>query len=216
MALRFDFLVIGSGIAGLSFALKAAEHGEVILLSKAELNETNTRYAQGGIASVMYKPDSFEKHIKDTIVAGSGYCNEDVVRAVVSEAPDRINELIDLGVGFDLKEDGKYDLAKEGGHSEHRVLHNKDKTGEEIQYSLERKVRANRNITVRENCFAIDLLTQHHLGKIVKRHIGGIECYGAYIFDRTSKEVETILSKITVVCSVSLCSFNNSSGCLIS
>jgi L-aspartate oxidase len=199
MAQRFDFLVIGSGIAGLSFALKAAEHGQVILLSKAELNETNTRYAQGGIASVMYKPDSFEKHIKDTIVAGSGYCNEDVVRAVVSEAPDRINELIDLGVGFDLKEDGKYDLAKEGGHSEHRVLHNKDKTGEEIQYVLERKVRANKNITVREKCFAIDLLTQHHQGEIVKRHIGGIECYGAYIFDMESKKVETILSKITVV-----------------
>ncbi len=199
MALKADFLVIGSGIAGMFFALKAAAHGKVIILSKAEITETNTRYAQGGIASVMYKPDSFEKHIEDTIVAGSGFCDEEVVRMVVSEAPARINELIDFGVGFDTRDDGKYDLAREGGHSEHRILHNKDKTGEEIQNVLAKRVESHANITVRENCFAIDLLTQHHLGEIVKRHIGGIECYGAYIFDSTSGTVETILSKVTVI-----------------
>ncbi len=199
MSHKTDFLVIGSGIAGLSFALKAAEYGEVILLAKSEVRETNTRYAQGGIASVMYEPDSFEKHIKDTVVAGSGYCNEKIVRMVVSEAPDRIEELIIQGVGFDRTEDGKYDLAKEGGHSEHRVLHNKDKTGEEIQEVLTEKVLSHKNITIRENCFAIDLITQHHLGQIVKRNTSGIECFGAYIFDQNLKEVETILSKICVV-----------------
>lgn len=199
MAIKADFLVIGSGIAGMSFALKAADHGKVIILSKADLMETNTRYAQGGIASVMYKPDTFDKHVEDTIVAGSGFCKEEVVRMVVSEAPDRIQELIDMGVGFDTRDDGKYDLAREGGHSEHRILHNKDKTGEEIQNVLSKRVSAHPNITVREHCFAIDLLTQHHLDKIVKRNIGGIECYGAYIFDGTSGNVETILSRITVV-----------------
>lgn len=199
MAVKADFLVIGSGIAGLFFALKAADHGKVIILSKADIDETNTRYAQGGIASVMYQPDSIDKHIEDTLVAGAGFCDEEIVRMVVSEAPDRIRDLIKFGVGFDTKNDGKYDLAKEGGHSEHRILHNKDHTGEEIQNVLVKKVLSHPNITLREKCFAIDLLTQHHLGKIVKRHIGGIECYGAYIYDTISRKVETILSKVTVL-----------------
>ncbi len=199
MAEKADFLVIGSGIAGLFFALKAADHGKVIILSKADIGETNTRYAQGGIASVMYQPDSIDKHIEDTLVAGAGFCDEEIVRMVVSEAPDRIRDLIEFGVGFDTKDDGKYDLAKEGGHSEHRILHNKDNTGEEIQNVLAGKVASHPNITIRENCFAIDLLTQHHLGQIVKRHKGGIECYGAYIYDTISRKVETILSKVTVL-----------------
>ncbi len=194
-----DFLVIGSGCAGSSFALKAAEFGKVLIISKAELKETNTRYAQGGIASVMYHPDSFGKHIRDTIKAGHGYCNEDVVSMVVNEAPARIDDLISMGVYFDRDNEGKYDLAREGGHSEYRVLHHKDNTGEEIQRALSEKVKQHPNITIYENHFAIDLLTQHHLGEKVKRSRSDIRCYGAYIFDCSTSEVTTILSKITVV-----------------
>ena len=136
MKKRTDFLVIGSGIAGLTFALKAAKYGKVTIVTKANLEDTNTRYAQGGIAAVFSEPDNFEKHINDTLIAGGGFCNEEVVRMVVQEAPDRIKDLIDLGVSFDKKEDGTYDLAKEGGHTEHRILHHKDKTGESIQKTL--------------------------------------------------------------------------------
>ncbi|MEE4215160.1 MAG: FAD-dependent oxidoreductase, partial [Bacteroidales bacterium] len=128
MVKKADFLVIGSGMAGLSFALKAAEKGKVCLISKVELDESNTKYAQGGIASVMYHPDSFEKHVEDTINAGHGFCREEVVRMVVSEAPDRIKELIDMGVKFDRDSNGRYDLAREGGHTEYRILHHKDNT----------------------------------------------------------------------------------------
>jgi len=199
MAVEVDYLVIGSGIAGLSFALKAANSGKVILIAKDNLNETNTMYAQGGIASVMYKPDSTEKHIEDTLIAGAGFCNEEVVRTVVREAPDRINELVDLGIEFDKLSDGKFSLGREGGHSEKRILHHKDKTGEAIQTVLSNRVKSHPNIEVRENFLAIDLLTQHHLGDLVKRSREDIECYGAYVLDRSSREVITILSKITVV-----------------
>ena len=199
MAVKADYLVIGSGIAGLSFALKAAGSGKVIIIAKDKLTETNTRYAQGGIASVMYKPDSVSKHIEDTIIAGAGFCNREVVKTVVEEAPERINELILQGVKFDRKPDGKYSLGREGGHSENRVLHHKDNTGEEIQDVLSRNARNHPNIEIRENCLAIDLLTQHHLGKLVKRTTKDIECYGAYVFDSNTKGVETVLAKITVV-----------------
>src|SRR5512133_1399577 len=123
MKRRTDFLVIGSGIAGLTFALKAARYGNVTIVTKAGIDDTNTRFAQGGIAAVFSERDNFEKHIKDTLVAGGGICNEEVVRMVVEEAPERIKDLIDLGVEFDRKEDGSYDLAKEGGHTEYRILH---------------------------------------------------------------------------------------------
>lgn len=199
MAVKADYLVIGSGIAGLSYALKVAGSGKVILIAKDKLSETNTRYAQGGIATVMYEPDSISKHIEDTIVAGAGFCKRDVVKTVVEEAPERIRELISQGVRFDRKPDGKYSLGREGGHSEHRVLHHKDNTGEEIQNVLSRNARNHPNIEIRENCFAIDLLTQHHLGKLVKRTRKDIDCYGAYVFNRETKEVDTILAKITVV-----------------
>ena len=194
-----DFLIIGSGIAGSSLALKAAEFGKVRIIAKVELEETNTHYAQGGIASVMYHPDSFEKHIRDTIKTGHGFCDEEVVRMVVSEAPARIEDLISQGVYFDRDNEGKYDLAREGGHSERRVLHHKDKTGEEIQRVISEKVKRHPNITISENHFAIDLLTQHHLGENVTRSTSDIRCYGAYIFDCNTSEVTTILSKITVV-----------------
>lgn len=199
MAVKTDYLVIGSGIAGLSFALKAAKSGKVVLLAKDNLNETNTRYAQGGVASVMYDPDTYEKHIKDTLIAGAGFCDSAIVKLVIEDAPERIQELIDFGVAFDRMKDGKFSLGREGGHSEKRILHHKDNTGEEIQKVLSALVQLNPNIDVKENCLAIDLLTQHHLGGLVKRNGDDIECYGAYVFDRASKEVITVLSKITVV-----------------
>lgn len=199
MKVEVDFLVIGSGLAGLSFALKVADKGKVLLVSKTSLEENNTKYAQGGIASVTYVPDSFEKHINDTLVCGDGYGDMDVVEMVVKEAPDRINELIDMGVEFDKNMDGKFDLAKEGGHSEHRILHAKDATGLKIMEALLKQVQSHPNIETRENSFAIDLITQHHLGKMVKRSNSDIECYGAYLLNTFSKEVCTVLAKITVV-----------------
>ncbi len=199
MKKRTDFLVIGSGIAGLTFALRASKFGKVSVITKAALDDTNTKYAQGGIAAVFAKPDNFEKHIKDTLVAGAGCCDEAVVRMVVSEAPDRINDLIGFGVPFDKKEDGTYDLAREGGHSEHRILHYKDKTGEAIQETLIERVRKDPNIEIYENHFAIEILTQHHLGEIVKRNYPGIECYGAYVADLASQNVISFLSKVTIV-----------------
>lgn len=199
MAEKTDFLVIGSGIAGLSFALKAAERGKVCLISKVNIDETNTRYAQGGIASVMYSPDTIEKHVRDTIAAGRGICNEEVVRMVVGEAPERIRELVEMGVDFDRTSEGRYDLAREGGHTEHRILHHKDNTGEVIEKTLIEKVRNHPKIQIRENHFAVDLITQHHLGEVVDRTKKDIQCYGAYIFDTKDNEVSTVLSKVTVV-----------------
>ena len=177
MRFRTDFLIIGSGIAGLSFALKAAAHGKVAVVTKSTIEETNTRYAQGGIATVMYKPDTFEKHVKDTIIAGDGFCNEEVVRMVVSEAPARIDELVEAGAEFDRKPDGTFDLGREGAHSEYRILHHKDNTGEMIQETLVRNARSHPNITIYENHFAIEILTQHHLGeKNITRAREDIEC----------------------------------------
>ena len=201
MKKRTDFLVIGSGIAGLTFALKAAKFGKVSVVTKAHLNDSNTKYAQGGIAAVFSEPDNFEKHISDTIIAGGGCCNEDVVRMVVEEAPERINDLIDLGVSFDRKEDGTYDLAKEGGHTEHRILHHKDRTGQAIQDTLVQRVRKDPNIEIFENHFAIEILTQHHLGEVVKKNYPGIKCYGAYVADLVNQKVITFLSKVTVMAS---------------
>lgn len=199
MKKRTDFLVIGSGIAGLTFALKAAKYGKVTIITKANLDDTNTRYAQGGIAAVFSEPDNFEKHIRDTLVAGGGICNEEVVRMVVQEAPDRIKDLIDLGVTFDKKEDGSYDLAREGGHTEHRILHHKDRTGESIQKALMERARTEPNINIFEHHFAIEILTQHHLGEVVKKNQSGIRCYGAYVADLINQKVITFLSRVTIV-----------------
>jgi L-aspartate oxidase len=199
MEKKVDFLVIGSGLAGLSYALKVAPYGKVCLVTKTDLQETNTRYAQGGIAAVTYEPDSYKKHIEDTLIAGDGLCNKDVVSMVVEEAPEQIEELINWGASFDKKSTGKYDLAKEGGHSEHRILHHKDNTGEEIQRALSLQVRNNENIEVLEQHFAVDLITQHHLGKLVRRHQTDIECYGAYLLNFENHQIIKVLSKVTML-----------------
>jgi len=201
MELKYDFLVIGSGLGGLSFALKAAEHGTVCLISKAEMDETNTSLAQGGIAAVTYEPDSHAKHVEDTLVAGDHLCNEEVVKMVVREGPEQIRELIHWGTKFDKKSSGEYDLAREGGHSEYRILHHKDNTGQEIQRALSVQVRKHPKIDLLENHFAVDLITQHHLGKLVKRHMTDIECYGAYVLDLKTSQVRRILSKTTLLAS---------------
>src|SRR4030042_848878 len=141
MQKKVDFLVIGSGLAGLSFALKVAGHGKVCLVTKANLEETNTRYAQGGIAAVTNRPDSYRKHIEDTLIAGDGLCNVKVVEIVVREARKQIEELISWGAKFDRNSEGEFDLAREGGHSEKRILHHKDNTGAEIQRALSNQVK---------------------------------------------------------------------------
>lgn len=199
MKRKTDFLVLGSGIAGLTFALKACRYGKVTIVTKRRMEDSNTRYAQGGIASVFREPDNFEKHISDTLIAGAGICDEEVVRMVVSEAPERIKDLIELGVPFDRKEDGSYDLAREGGHSEYRILHYKDKTGKVIGETLIERVKREPNIEIFENHFAIEVLTQHHLGEVVRRSHPGIKCYGAYVADLVNQKVITFLSRITVM-----------------
>jgi L-aspartate oxidase len=199
MIIHTDFLVIGSGIGGLSYALKVADKGKVLVITKTKFDETNTSYAQGGIAAVTYKPDTFEKHVQDTLVCGAGLCDEEVVRAVVHSAPGQIKELIRWGTSFDKKKDGGYDLAREGGHSEHRILHHKDNTGFEIQRALCEKARQHPNIEIMEECFALDIITQHHLGKLVKRSNDDIECYGAYATRFNGREIFTILAKTTLI-----------------
>ncbi|MFD0795336.1 L-aspartate oxidase [Mucilaginibacter litoreus] len=202
MTRNVDFLVIGSGIAGLSFALKAAKHGKVLIVTKANEDESNTKYAQGGVAVVVdKKEDSFEKHINDTLIAGDGLCDPLVVEAVVKEGPERIREIIDYGTNFDKTNEGIYDLAKEGGHSEFRVLHYKDITGFEIERALLEEIHRDPNIEILTHYFAVDLITQHHLGQFVDRSSDDIQCYGIYAFNTETNHVEKILSKITVMAS---------------
>lgn len=199
MTLKYDFLVLGSGIAGMSFALKVAKHGKVAIVCKNSLEEANTFYAQGGIASVTNPWDNFENHIKDTLIAGDGICDPVVVEKVVREAPAQIKELISWGVDFDKDEKGNFDLHKEGGHSDFRILHHKDNTGAEIQLSLIEAVKKNKNIDVYDHHFAVEILTQHHLGIEVTRHTSGIECYGAYVLDQKTNHIDIFLSKITMM-----------------
>ncbi|WP_423148796.1 L-aspartate oxidase [Rubrolithibacter danxiaensis] len=196
-----NFLVIGSGIAGLSFALKAAKHGKVLIVTKANEDESNTKYAQGGVAVVVDKGDSFDKHIQDTLIAGDGLCDKKVVEIVVKEGPDRIQEIIDYGTNFDKTNYGMYDLAKEGGHSEHRVLHYKDITGFEIERALLEQVHNNPNIEILTHYFAIELITQHHLGEFVDKKSDNIRCYGIYALNTRTNVVEKILANVTVMAS---------------
>src|SRR2546423_10400270 len=196
----FDFLVLGSGIAGLSFALKVAPHGRVAIVTKKDRAESNTNYAQGGIAAVTSKEDSFEMHVADTLEAGAGLCKEEVVRAIIEEGPARIAELIELGMRFSEREvtrsgGRELDLGKEGGHSKRRILHAKDVTGREIERALLAAVAAQPNIQIFENHFAIDLVTTQKLGSLtedVSRQGLGPDnrCLGVYVLDKATSAVE--------------------------
>ena len=199
MTHKYDFLVIGSGIAGMSFALKVAPHSKVAIVTKNLLEDGNTFYAQGGIATVSQKLDNFDKHITDTCIAGAGLCDSKVVEKVICEAPHQIKELIDWGVQFDKNEKGDFDLHKEGGHSESRILHHKDSTGAEIQTSLIRAMKKHPNIDVYDYHFAIEILTQHHLGEIITRNTPHIECYGAFVLNQKTNEIEKFLSRVTMM-----------------
>ena len=202
MIRKFDFLVIGSGVAGMSYALQVAGagKGKVALVCKTSIDEANTAKAQGGVASVTnLETDNFEKHIHDTMVAGDYISDPAAVKQVVENAPAGIERLVNWGVNFDRKEDGTFDLHREGGHSEFRILHHADDSGFEIQRGLIAAVRNNPNITVLENHFAVEIITQHHLGVEVTRRTPDIECFGAYILDPDTGKVDTFLSKVTLL-----------------
>lgn len=201
MRKKVDFLVIGSGIAGLIYSLKVADHGKVCILTKGAAEETATKYAQGGIAAVMYTPDTYEKHIIDTIDAGDGLNNKKIVELTIKESTARIRELIEWGAQFDKNTSGDYDLAREGGHSERRIFHHKDSTGLEIERALLTKIAEHPDIEILEKHFAIDLITQHQLGMELKRDDSDIECFGAYALDLESRNILTILSKTTMIAS---------------
>src|SRR3954471_22695603 len=201
--IQTDFLVIGSGIAGLTFAVKAAEQfpdKKVLILTKAATDETNTKYAQGGIAGVMDNVrDSFDKHIEDTLIAGDGLCDPHIVEIVVKEGVERIKEIIQWGAQFDKEADGEYSLGREGGHSEFRILHHKDVTGKEMERALLAKVASCSNIRLVNHCFVLDLITQHHLGYLVTKATPDICCYGVYVLDEHTQQTERILAKVTVL-----------------
>lgn len=201
--MQTDFLVIGSGIAGLVYALKVAHHypdKKITIITKASADETNTKYAQGGVAVVNdLDNDSFEKHIEDTLVAGDGLCDKEIVEIVVKEGPARVQEIIGWGTRFDKHADGDYKLGKEGGHSEFRILHYKDVTGKEIERALLAAIEAALNIEVIKHCFVIDVITQHHLGYLVTKSTPDICCYGVYVLNSTTNRIDKILSKITLL-----------------
>ncbi len=196
----FDYLILGSGIAGLTFALRAAPHGRVAIVTKKDRAESNTNYAQGGIASVTSKEDTFELHVRDTLAAGAGLCRENVVRSIVEEGPARIAELIELGMKFSEREapseDGgkELDLGREGGHSKRRILHAKDVTGREIERALLNAVARQPNIEIFENHVAVDLITSQKLG-----YVGENRCLGAYVFDKKGNRVWTFAAPATLL-----------------
>ena len=201
MEIKTDFLVIGSGIAGLSFALKAARYGEVTIVTKKAMVDTSTNLAQGGIAAVTGPDDSFELHIADTLRSGDGLSRPDVVELVVKEAPERIKELVDIGVQFTTRPENQtyFDLGKEGGHSRRRIVHAQDLTGQEIERALVARTRENPRITIYENHIAIDLLTR---GKLLEKKGKDNQetCFGAYVLDTQTGSIHTVLARITLLC----------------
>jgi len=194
---KSKYLVIGSGIAGLSFALKVADSGKVNIITKSKMNDCNTSKAQGGIAAVISENDSGESHKKDTMVAGVGLCHDDSLDALVKEGPARIKDLIDWGVKFTKQDDGKYDLAKEGGHSYGRILHATDATGMEIEETLIKRVKNHPNISIFENRFAIDLITEHQVQNNLQSAFN--ICFGAYILNMENKKVDIFRANYTML-----------------
>ncbi|WP_109832727.1 L-aspartate oxidase [Reichenbachiella versicolor] len=200
---KYDFLVVGSGIAGLTYALKIAQkypERNLAIVTKSYESETNTKYAQGGVAVVMNQvTDSYEQHIQDTLRAGDGLCDKDVVEMVVKEAPERFEELIDWGAEFDKGEEGAYSLGKEGGHSQNRIIHHKDVTGLEIQTTMLDQIYACNNIDVLSHHFAVDLITEHHLGTAGDSKER--TCFGAYVLNEKTSKIETYAANVTVLAS---------------
>lgn len=196
---NYDFVVVGTGIAGLTFALNAAKHGRVCVVTKRTASDTNTAWAQGGISCVWSPEDTFERHVADTMDAGAGLCREDVVRAIVTEAPHAIQDLMDQGVIFDkrVREDGEeeYDLGREGGHSKRRILHSADTTGREIETKLVARLRETKNVDLLEHHFAIDLITTAKLGYAAEDR-----CLGIYVFDQDSNRVITLRCPRVMLC----------------
>jgi len=201
--MQTDFLIIGSGIAGLTYALKVAERfpdKKIIILTKTHSEETNTKYAQGGIAGVMdFSHDSFQKHIDDTLISGDGLCNKEIVEVVVKEGVQRIKEIIEWGAEFDKEPDGDFKLGKEGGHSENRILHYKDVTGKEMERALLESLKKCTNITLITHCFVLDIITQHHLGYLVTKSTPDIECYGVYVLNLSTNKIEKITASVTLL-----------------
>jgi L-aspartate oxidase len=198
LEIKTDFLVIGSGVAGLSFALKAAKTGTVSIVTKQSKRESATFYAQGGIASVLSAEDSFDAHVKDTLEAGAGLCHPEIVDMVVKDGPNRIRELMELGARFTkrvVNNVEELDLAKEGGHSKRRIVHAEDMTGQEVEDALLRAVDADKNIAVYEDYIAVNLITHSKFIEKIEEDI----CWGAYVLDRKTGEIHTFLSKITII-----------------
>ncbi len=190
MNIKTDFLIVGGGISGLTLAIKLSELAkdcQILIITKEKLEDCNTFYAQGGIACVWDKNDNFEKHIQDTLIAGDGLCNEEVVREIISQAPERIKDLIDWGVEFTRNGDGEYDLGREGGHSERRILHINDFSGRDIESKLIKKVKSISNIEIRENWCAVNLYENN------------FKCQGAYVLEQTAEEIHNIAAKVTII-----------------
>ncbi|MCL2182672.1 MAG: L-aspartate oxidase [Chitinispirillia bacterium] len=197
-----DFLVIGSGIAGVSFAINAAQHGSVVMITKKQDSDSNTNYAQGGIACVLDNSDSFESHINDTIAAGAGLCDTQAVKIMVEEGPPRIRELLDYGAQFSVDRPGSANpynlhLGREGGHSVNRIVHARDLTGRELEMTLLRRLRADKNITILENHCAVELITGHHIKSVPNQY----ECFGAYVLDSVNRSIFPVRTKVTCLAS---------------
>jgi len=202
-----DVVIVGTGIAGLSYALKLSKYFranrpdfKICLITKADEDESNTKYAQGGVAVVVdFISDSYEKHIQDTLNAGCYLNDEDIVEMVIRDGPARVQEMIGWGASFDKDKTGAYELGKEGGHSASRVLHHKDKTGIEIEEILLQQIYSSSNVEILNHHFAIDLITQHHLGIEMPKQSPKIECYGVYVMNQKNNNISKILSKVTIL-----------------
>ncbi|MCZ8238212.1 MAG: L-aspartate oxidase [Leptospiraceae bacterium] len=193
---KTDFLIIGSGVTGLFLALKVSEFGSVTIVTKKSDYESNTNYAQGGIASVFADNDNLEEHIQDTLIAGAGLCDPEAVRVLVEEGPSKVQELLEIGVPFNKDELGNLDLSREGGHRKNRIVHALDRTGREVEASLLTAVKSKNNIQILENHACVDLLTRH---QIKDGDSLPLRCYGAYILDTEDGEIAPLIAKRTII-----------------